>query len=177
MEKFIIATDGEVILREIMEADLKKMALYANNEKVSINMRDGFPKPFTIERAVAFKQMVDNQHPKSIFAIEFQQQYVGNASLSLGTDVYRKSAEIAYFIGEPFWNKGIVTKAVNLLTEWGFNKLDIVRIHTGVYDYNLASQRVLEKCGFIKEAVFKLAIYKNDRLYDEIRYAKIKPNK
>jgi RimJ/RimL family protein N-acetyltransferase len=102
---------------------------------------------------------------------------VGNASLSLGTDVYRKSAEIAYFIGEPFWNKGIVTKAVNLLTEWGFNNLDIVRIHTGVYDYNLASQRVLEKCGFIKEAVFKLAIYKNDRLYDEIRYAKIKPNK
>ena len=85
---------------------------------------------------------------KTIFAIEYQGEYVGNISLSVGTDIYRKSAEIGYFIGEPFWNKGIMTKAVNLITEYGFEKLSIIRIYTGIFDYNKSSQRVLEKCGF-----------------------------
>ena len=71
--------------------------------------------------------MIDSQTQKTFFAIEYMNNYVGNISLSLGTDVYRKSAEIGYFIGEPFWNKGIATKAVNLITEWGFKQLDIVR--------------------------------------------------
>jgi RimJ/RimL family protein N-acetyltransferase len=174
MEKNIIGTNGDVILRELMESDLEKLAIYANNDKVSINLRDGFPKPYTIESARNFKKMVDAQRPKTFFAIEYQNEYAGNISLSIGTDVYRKSAEIGYFIGEPFWNKGIATKAVNLITEWGFSQLDIVRIYTGVFEYNLASQRVLEKCGFVKEAVFIQSLCKNDKLYNEIRYAKIR---
>lgn len=174
MEKIVIGTDGDVILRELMDFDLEKLVIYADNEKVSINLRDGFPKPYTIDSARSFKKMVDSQSPKTFFAIEYQNDYAGNISLSIGTDVYRKSAEIGYFIGEPFWNKGIATKAVNLITEWGFSQLDIVRIYTGVFDYNQASQRVLEKCGFVKEAVFRQSICKNDKMYNEIRYAKIR---
>lgn len=99
---------------------------------------------------------------------------MGNVSLMVGTDIYRKSAEIGYFIGEPFWNKGITTKAVNLITKFGFENLDIVRIYTGIFEYNPASQRVLEKCGFTKEGVFRKSICKYGQVYDEIRYAKIK---
>ncbi len=98
----------------------------------------------------------------------------GNIGLVKGTDVYVKSAEIGYFLGELFWNKGIMTQAVNLITDYGFENLDIDRIYTGVFDYNLASQRVLEKCGFTKEATFRKAIFKNGKIYDEIRYAKLK---
>ena len=174
MNKNIIAIDGDVVLRELEENDLAFLAKYANNEKVSINLRDGFPKPNTIEDAKKFKEMIDSQTQKTFFAIEYMNNYVGNISLSLGTDVYRKSAEIGYFIGEPFWNKGIATKAVNLITEWGFKQLDIVRIHTGVFEYNISSQHVLEKCGFVKEAIFKKSIYKNGEIHDEIRFAKIK---
>ena len=174
MEKAIIGSDGDVVLRELMDSDLEKLAIYANNEKVSVNLRDGFPKPYTIDDAVNFKKMIDSQNPKTFFAIEYQNNYVGNISLSPGTDVYRKSAEIGYFIGEPFWNKGIVTKAVNVITEWGFSQLDIVRIYTGVFEYNQSSQRVLEKCGFVKEAVFKKSICKNNMIFDEIRFAKLK---
>ena len=174
MEKVIIGSDGDVVLRELMDSDLEKLAIYANNEKVSINLRDAFPKPYTIENAAHFKKMIDSQNPKTFFAIEYQNNYVGNISLSPGTDVYRKSAEIGYFIGEPFWNKGIVTKAVNVITEWGFSQLDIVRIYTGVFEYNQGSQRVLEKCGFVKEAVFKKSICKNNMIFDEIRFAKLK---
>lgn len=170
----IIGKDREVVLRELTQRDIPKLAEYANNIKVSINLRDGFPSPYTIEDAINFIDRVNAQNPKTFFAIEYRGDYVGNISLSVGPDVYRKSAEIGYFIGEPFWNKGIATKAVNLITEFGFEHLDIVRIYTGVFEFNKPSQRVLEKCGFVKEAVFEKAICKNGKIYNEIRYAKIK---
>lgn len=172
--KNIIGKDGEVVLREIVEDDLPLMAKYANNKKVSINLRDAFPNPYTIDDAKRFFKMVNEQDPKTFLAIEFNGEYVGNISLLPGKDVYRKSAEIGYFIGESFWNKGIATKVVNLITKFGFEKLDIVRIYTGIFDYNKASQRVLEKCDFQKEATFKDAIFKNGKLYDEVRFAKLK---
>lgn len=170
----IIAKDGDVTLRELTESDLPLLALYGNNPKVSINLRDGFPSPYTIEDAKRFFDMVGKQNPKTFFAIEYKGEYVGNISLSVGSDVYRNSAEIGYFIGEPFWGKGITPKAVNLIVEFGFRKLGIVRIHTGVFEFNKSSQRVLEKCGFEKEGVFKKSITKKGILYDEIRYSKIK---
>jgi RimJ/RimL family protein N-acetyltransferase len=172
--KFTTVVNGDVKLRELTDSDLAKLSEYADNEKVSVNLRDAFPKPYTMRDAENFKKIIDSQDPKTFFAIEYNGEYVGNISLSIGNDVYRKSAEIGYFIGEPFWNKGIATKAVSLITDWGFENLDIVRIHTGIFEFNKASQRVLEKCGYIKEAVFKKSICKNNKIYDEIRYAKIK---
>lgn len=170
----VIAENREVKLRELLDSDLPKLSEYANNEKVTINLRDAFPKPYTLCDAENFKEMIDSQNPKTFFAIEYQGSYVGNISLSIGDDVYHKSAEIGYFIGEPFWNNGIATDAVNLITDWGFNNLDIIRIHSGVFEFNRSSQRVLEKCGYTKEAILKRSVCKNNKIYDEIRYAKIK---
>jgi ribosomal-protein-alanine N-acetyltransferase len=82
--------------------------------------------------------------------------------------------KIGYFIGEPYWNKGIMTKAVKLIVDFGFQHLDIERIHTGVFEYNMASRRVLEKCGFRQEGIFRNALYKNNQIYDEVRYAILK---
>ncbi|MBP7497247.1 MAG: GNAT family N-acetyltransferase [Bacteroidales bacterium] len=171
----IIAMDGDVILRELEEADIDEIVKNANNEKVSINLRDAFPHPYSAEDAKRFLEIVEKQNPKTIFAIEYKGIYAGNISLTPGSDVYRYSAEIGYFIGEPFWNKGIMTKAINLMTTFGFNKLGLIRIYAGVFEFNKASQRVLEKCGYEKEAVLKKAIYKKGTFYDEIRYAKINP--
>ncbi|MBK5195810.1 MAG: GNAT family N-acetyltransferase [Proteiniphilum sp.] len=166
--------DDDVVLRELMDSDIPKLVEHANNKKVFDNVRDAFPHPYTLEAAKSFKAMTDKQEPRNVFAIEYKGEYVGNIGLHLASDVYRKSAEIGYFIGEPFWNKGIVTRAVRLITEWGFNHLDIVRIYTGVFEFNKASQRVLEKCGFIREGIFRKVVFKNGTFCDEVRFAKIK---
>lgn len=163
-----------VRLREITESDLQWMALYGNNENLSRNLRDAFPFPYTMDHAVGFLNLVNEMNPKTIFAIEFEGKYVGNMGLYPGSDVYRKSAELGYFIGEPFWNKGIVSRAIPLMLEFGFTNLDIVRIHAGVFSFNTASQRVLEKCGFTLEGIFAKSVIKNDILYDEYRYAILK---
>jgi RimJ/RimL family protein N-acetyltransferase len=165
--------NADVVLRRFRVEDAEAMALLANNRKLSINMRDGFHYPYTLEHARAFIQRFIEQDPLSVFAIEYKGIYVGNISLMKANDVYRKSAEIGYFIGEPYWNKGIATKAVQLICEYGFKNLDIVRIHSGIFKFNTASQRVLEKSGFEKEGIFKQSIYKDNKIWDEIRYAKI----
>ena len=173
----IIGRDGDIVLRELIEEDLLKLAEYANNEKISINLRDSFPYPYSLDDARHFFESVKNDNPPSTFAIEYQGNYVGNISLVRASDVYRNSAEIGYFIGEPFWNRGIVTRAVNLITQYGFENRGIIRIFTGIFDYNKASQRVLEKCGFEKEAIFKKSITKKWKIFDEVRFSKIKSEK
>lgn len=60
------------------------------------------------------------------------------------------------------------------MVKFGFKKLGLIRIYTGVFEFNKASQRVLEKCGFEKEAVFKKSITKKGQIYDEIRFAKVR---
>lgn len=65
----IIGIEQDVILRELTTDDLPKMAEYANNRKVAMNLRDGFPHPYTIDDAKRFFEMVSFQHPKTFFAI------------------------------------------------------------------------------------------------------------
>ncbi len=166
-------TDGNITLREFKSEDKYRLVELANNPKISINLRDGFPNPYTFSDAENFLEKYAKLETSQIFAIEYNGVYVGNIGLHKGTDVYRKSAEIGYFLGEPYWNLGIMTKAVNLICDFGFKNMDIVRIHAGVFEFNPASMKVLEKCGFKKEAIHEMAIIKKGAIYNEMRYAKI----
>ena len=167
-------TDGVVTIRKFRRIDKFRMAEIANNEKVDANLRDAFPSPYTLEDARKFISMCLRQVPYQIFAIEYEGEYVGNIGLHRQDDVYRRTAELGYFIGEPYWHKGITPRAVNLICEYGFRELDIIKIFSGVFSFNTASQRVLEKCGFILEAVLKSAVIKNGKICDEYRYARFK---
>jgi RimJ/RimL family protein N-acetyltransferase len=170
-------TNDNVTLREFTPEDKYRLAELANNPRIAVNLRDGFPNPYTLVDAENFLEKFANQQSALVLAIEYNGEYVGNIGLHKGTDVYRKSAEIGYFLGEPYWNKGIAVKAVNLICNYGFKNLDIVRIHAGIFEYNLASMRVLEKCGFKKEAIRKKAVFKQGKVWNEIIYAKLTTDK
>ena len=168
----MILSDSVVTLRPLRITDKFRLVEIANNKNISSNLRDGFPNPYTLENAEGFIANVSKADPTEVFAIEWNGEYVGNIGLHKGTDVYRKSAEVGYFLGEPYWNKGIMPRAVNLICEYGFRELDIVRIHAGIFEFNPSSMRVLEKCGFKREAIFKNAVFKNGKICDEYRYVK-----
>lgn len=163
-----------VTVRPLKKSDRKKIAEYANNKKIWQNLRDIMPHPYTLEDADVFLQMVALEDPLCTFAIAYKGKFAGVCGLNLETDIYRNSCEIGYWIGEPFWSKGIATEAVGWLAKYAFEKLGKVRIHTGVFEYNVASMRVLEKCGFEKEGVFRKALTKDGKLYNEVRYALVK---
>jgi [ribosomal protein S5]-alanine N-acetyltransferase len=172
----IVAENDICKLRYLKKEDLELLSVYANNPKIAANLRDGFPYPYTIENARFYYNMVKSAEQESNFVIEYLGEFSGMIGLNKLTDVYRKSAEIGYWLAEPFWNKGIVTKAVISMVNWGWANMDIVRIHTGVFAYNKASARVLEKAGFTFECEFKNSIYKNGNFTNELRYSLLKPS-
>ncbi len=64
--------------------------------------------------------------------------------------------------------------AVGLMTRNGLTQLNFIKIHSGVFEYNVASLRVLEKNGYEKEGVVKMAVVKNGKTWDEHRFSIIK---
>ena len=165
---------GDIRLRSLRYSDRENLARLANNKKIWQNLRDMFPHPYHIEDAEKFIDSVKLQDPQVIFAIDYMYQLAGVIGMVLQVDVYRKSAEIGYWIGEPFWNKGIATAALQLATDHGFSTLKLERIFAGVFSFNEASKKVLEKCGYQLEGISRRAVFKNSKFWDELRYAKLK---
>lgn len=166
-------TNENVTLREFTPEDKYRLAELANNPKIAVNLRDRFPNPYSVADAEIFLEKLAGQDSALVLAVEFNGVYVGNIGLHKGTDVYRKSAKIGYFLGEPYWNLGIMPKAVNLICDYGFKNLGIVRIHAGIFEFNPASMRVLEKCGFKREAFRENAVFKQGKVWDEMVYVKL----
>ncbi|MFT6922931.1 MAG: ribosomal-protein-alanine N-acetyltransferase [Crocinitomicaceae bacterium] len=163
--------EGTVQLRHFRLEDKERLIELGNNSNISDNLTDGFPHPYTDEAAIKFINETLQDDPIGHFAIEESGIYVGNIGLHPSKDIYRFNAEIGYFIGEPYWNRGIATKAIKIITRYGFEKMNLNRIYAGVFDYNPSSARVLEKCGFEYEGLFKKALFKNGEFHDELRYA------
>lgn len=166
--------DQDVVLRPLEISDKSVLAKLANNKKIWDNLRDYIPFPYDENDAEYFINQTLEENPKQNFGIVYKGKLCGVIGVILQQDVYRKSAEIGYWIGEPFWGNEIATRAVRLITEYGFNDLDVQRIYAAIFDYNKASMKVLEKNGFQKEGIFQNAIFKNGKLYDEHRFFKLK---
>lgn len=168
---------SNIVLRKLEENDLETLTVLANNKKVAENLRDLFPFPYTIDSAKFFLNLISRENPQVTFAIDYENHFCGIIGLVAQTDVYRKSAEIGYWIGESFWGKGIASAAIELITNYGFNELTLERIYTGVFEYNVPSMKALEKNGFKQDGLFEKAIFKNGRLWNEHRYSKLKNSK
>ncbi|WP_291855293.1 GNAT family protein [Marinilabilia sp.] len=164
----------KIRLRPFYESDAPTLARLINNRKIWNNIRDFIPHPYFEQDAREFIGFCNQEDPKTTFAVEYEGEFVGAVGLVPQTDVYRISAEIGYWLGEPFWGKGFMTEAVKQMVDYGFKHLNLTRIFTGVFDFNKGSQRVLEKAGFKLECIFEKALIKNGVVCDEYRYAIIK---
>lgn len=169
----IIIETPQAVLRPWRMDDAPAVAKYADNPDIAKNMRDGFPNPYSLEDAERFLTMATGEGPALLLAIEIDGEACGGIGVHPFTDVYRKTAEIGYWLAEPFWGRGIVTEAVRALVPVVFDRFDIIRIQAGVYSSNPASMRVLEKAGFEREAVHKNAIFKGGELLDEVVFVLI----
>lgn len=164
----------KVHLRKLKEQDIVPMAQLANNIKIYNNVRDAFGHPYTEQNAADFIENQAHSNSEIVFVIEGNGHFCGLCGLILQEDVYRKSAEIGYWLGEPYWGKGMATKAIALLVDYAFSEVQLNRLFASVFEYNKASMRVLEKNGFQKEGISKKAVFKNGKYWDEHRYALIK---
>lgn len=160
-----------VLLREWLPGDEASLALHANNRNIWINLRDRFPHPYTRADARRWIRLASVITPQTQFAMVVDGAAVGGIGFDVRRDVFRRSAEIGYWLGEPFWGRGIMTEAVQAVTEYAFKNFDLCRIEAGIFEWNLASMRVLEKAGYECEARLKKSVTKDRITVDQLIYA------
>jgi ribosomal-protein-alanine N-acetyltransferase len=147
---------------------------YANNRKIWLNLRELFPHPYTLEDAHAFLGFVLKEEPRTTFALATESEAIGCIGLRLGSDVHRKTAEMGYWLGEPFWGRGIMTEAVTAFTRFAFHTFDLHRIFAQPFASNTASVRVLEKAGFMCEGRLRANVFKDGKVLDTFLYARVR---
>jgi ribosomal-protein-alanine N-acetyltransferase len=165
-------TTPSSLLRDWMRTDAESLARHANNLRIVATMRDAFPCPYTLDDAHRFITTATGRTPNLLLAIDRDGEAVGGIGIHPLGDVKRRSAEIGYWVSESLWGRGIATDAVRSLVPVAFEKFDIVRLQAGIFSNNPASMRVLEKCGFIREAIHRSAITKQGVLLDEVVYVR-----
>ncbi len=80
-------------------------------------------------------------------------------------------AEVGYWLAKPFWGRGIMTAVVQRLCQHAFEQFGLVKITAHVFPHNLASARVLGKCGFQEEGFLSKHFLKDGQFLDARLFA------
>lgn len=161
----------DFLLRPWQENDVSSLLKYADNPTIARYMTDKFISPYTQDQGKRFIQYAMNADPLRIFAIAVQEEAVGAIGIHPQSDIEQKNAELGYWLGEPFWGKGIMTAAIQQIVEYGFTTWEINRVFARPFGSNTGSQRALEKAGFQLEARLEQTLFKNGEYEDELIYA------
>lgn len=162
------------VVRPWRMADAASLASHANNRRVSMTLRDRFPYPYTIDHANEFLSRVTADHPITNFCVDIEDHAVGGIAIRLGEDVNRHTAELGYWLAEPFWRRGIMTEVVWVFVNYCFENFPLHRIYAQAHANNPASARVLEKAGFNFEGRLRKNVVKDNQILDSLLYARTK---
>lgn len=160
-------------LRPWCEGDEPSLVRHADDPRIARNLRDRFPHPYTPDDAARWVRLAQLMRDTN-FAIEIDGLAVGAIGVEMFDDVYRVGAEIGYWLGAPYWGRGVMTEAVRAVTEHVFATTELERLQAGVFDWNPASMRVLEKAGYAREGVMRRAVVKNGEVGDLVMYARLR---
>ncbi|HUB08911.1 MAG TPA: GNAT family protein [Myxococcales bacterium] len=161
------------LVRPWRPEDVESLAESADDLRIWRNLRDRFPHPYTRADAEAWIAANAGLEAPTNFAIEVNGKAVGGIGVTVQPDVYRHSAEIGYWLGVAHWRKGIATEAVGAVSEWAFRTLGIHRLYAGVFGWNPASARVLEKAGYQLEGRLRAAATKAGETVDVYLFARL----
>ncbi len=159
-------------LRAWQLSDKESLVQYANNPKVSENLRDIFPYPYTEKDAAQWLAIATNQpNPVKEFAIDIDGSAVGGVGIALGSGERRIVAEIGYWLGEPFWGKGVMTRVVRELVNYSFSQFpEVLKLKAPIHARNLGSQGVVKNSGFSLEGVERSGVIKQGQVLDVMQY-------
>lgn len=157
-------------LRPWQIGDVSSLVEHANDPDVALQLRDRFPSPYTRTDADQWIPAA-NQEPVSQCAIVIEGRAVGGIGIDFQSDIYRRGAELGYWLGKAFWRKGLMSRIVLQFVPECFRRFDLNRIEAGVFSTNTASMRILEKAGFTREGIRRQAIFKKDQIIDEHVYS------
>lgn len=163
-------------IRKWALTDAKALAAALSNPNVQRNLRDGLPYPYTEQDGADFisAMLAEDENETFSFAITADDQAIGSIGVFRQGNIHRQTAELGYYIAEPYWGKGMMTEAVTQICGYVFSHSDILRIYAEPFAENKASCRVLEKSGFQYEGTLRANAVKNGRILDMRMYSLLK---
>ncbi|MEI7488077.1 MAG: GNAT family N-acetyltransferase [Chryseobacterium sp.] len=162
---------GEVSLRPLRSKDADAFFTWAGDKEVTQSLF--WDAHSSVEDAKVFLTNVVESH-SWFMTIVFNGTPVGAITLDQGRGRAEKRAELGYVLAKKYWGRGIVTKAVKIALQKGFEDLGIVRIEAYVDPHNMGSVRVLEKAGMCKEGYLKKYLIHRGNICDRIIFAMTK---
>jgi [ribosomal protein S5]-alanine N-acetyltransferase len=161
-------------VREYRDSDLPSLRRHADDIEVWRTLRDRFPHPYTEAAAQQWLDFVATARPVTNFAIAVNDECIGGIGYTRRTDVDRLAAEIGYWVGRAYWGRGIATAALRVFVPHVFATTDLERVDALVFATNPASNRVLEKAGFLREGTLRRAIVKEGIVHDAALWATVR---
>lgn len=158
-------------LRPLVEDDKYSIAKYGNNRRVWRNLSDSFPFPYTVADAENYIKFCQGTQDELNWCIDYQGEAIGMVGAVFQKGIRQKTCVLGYWIGEPFWGKGIMTNAVKHFVAYLFENFELERIETSVFEWNRGSSKVLEKVGFVEENRERDAFFKNNQLIDGFKFS------
>lgn len=152
--------------------DIPNMVTYANNPKVS-RMTLTMPYPYREKDAISWINMAnegfeDRNHFVFAICLLPDDDFIGGIGLRVNKRF--NNAELGFWMGEPFWNKGYVTEAAGEILKFGFEEAGLHKIYATHLIENPASGKVMIKNGMIKEGELVDHIRKGDQYLSLIQY-------
>ena len=163
-------------IRDFKNEDVEALLKYANNLAVSKFLRNSFPYPYTKYDAEKWIDFVLKNQNSLSFAIADEKELIGSISAIPYDDVHQFTAEVGFWIGEPFWGKGIVSEALKCFCNYLFSNYNFNRLTANVFEGNSASKRVLEKTGFVLEGTIRKSVFKQNKFFDQYIFGLLKEN-
>ena len=161
------------IVRPWRMEDAEAVVRHANNVNIARQLRDRFPHPYTRANAIAFLKSAVGSADASNLAIEVDGEAAGAIGYVRGVDVERYSAEIGYWLGEKYWRQGIASEALSLVTNHVFESINLLRLFALPFADNIGSIRVLEKAGYVREALLRSSSVKYGKPRDQALYVRL----
>jgi RimJ/RimL family protein N-acetyltransferase len=165
-------------LRRYALSDAEALARIADDFRVSRWMTAQFPHPYSLADAQAFIALAAAEIPVDKFAVDVDGELAGGAGLQVRGGEQRGVAECGYWLAQRFWGRGIASEAAALLVSHAFTQRHLRRLEAHVFAGNVASMRVLEKAGFVREALLREAYVERDgTVVDGLLYARLRDDR
>ncbi len=156
-----------ISLAGIGRDDLAAIARLANNRAIAA-MTNNLPHPYTRAHAETWLSYVESHENEHVFKICDGGRMLG--VIGLVHEPEHDRAELGYWLGEPYWNRGVMSAAVPMAVAYAFEMLTVRRVYARCYASNTASQRVLEKSGFVREGCLRRHHERMGTVHDIVYY-------
>jgi RimJ/RimL family protein N-acetyltransferase len=155
----MILESDRLILKRLSPQDVnKKYVEWLNNPEINWSLESRF-KTHNLEEIQDYVKEINSTPLNYLFGIYLknnsENKYIGNIKLG-PINTHHSRSSIGLFIGDTScWGKGLATESIRRISQFAFEKLNLIKLHAGCYESNMGSKKAFINSGFIQEGLLK----------------------